>query len=1080
MKNFTSFLFFFAIMALGCFGQNQAPVGGNDTVQIISQVRTCVDVKANDYDPNGDEFFISQVQNYYTMEVYIEDDHICLYGFKEYLTTQTIWYILSDSFSTSDTVWLTIEILANENIPVPIADTFSLLQLANQQIDILENDIDPNNENLFIYWVGGEYNCTYSISDDQKFINVIPGIADTICNFSYWINNVSGLVSHTGTTVYIKILPNTDIPTINPDTVIAIAGIPVEIYPLENDIDYQGDEIEVYNFTTPQLGNIEKLNNTFTFTSGVSIVDSTSFLYTIREKNNPDLYTSWAEVFIDIRRNPNRPYAIADTVSVMAGKTIYIDVLANDYDMNNDSIRIMQISGGGSITSDQKIAYTANYISADQVVLSYRNYQINNSQYYSEWAKVVINVIENPGLPVAVSDTIYARGGIPITFKPLKNDLANEADTLILKYNNIDNPTNHHWGINQLNDDVLTYTSVFQANGTDYFRYRIVDEEGKVMTLGDIIVICESKFYDSLQISNINAGVNGGGFLFSRYAELPGVGLFTNSTPPGWVDNFSSHFEYPKNSRKTTIFNSTLWAGGIDSQDNLHLAAERYKQGSGYSGGIDFQPGPIAGQYDTDYLKRYIRTWKVSRAQIEYHMNNYWKSGYTPAEVILNWPGNGKTSNGEAAMLAPFFDRNADGFYDCMDGDYPLIRGDETIFLMYNDDLVHTESSGSPIGLEVHAMVYGYQNPNDTAIYNSVFVHYDLFNRSDETYHDFYFGIFTDTDLGFGWDDYIGCDVANGSFYTYNGKPRDGDGQYWAYGDNPPAQSVTILAGPFKDNDLLDNPAEDCYESINGLGYDNGIADDERLGMSAFTYFNSSGAPGPYMTDPLYAVDYYNFLRAKWKDGSEMMYGGNGHPSTGAVGPGCKYMFPGDSDPTNWGTNCLQPNGGYNQNGKYWTETETQNAYGDRRGCTSMGPTTFQPGQVQEIELAFCIGQASQGIPGSGLENLFTNLNIIKEQVTNGNIIAPNNELGIKHIPAADKTILIYPNPADGFLTIEIPTLDESAHFTIYNLIGNEVSEGLITNHQRQTLNISNLKPGIYLIRVYNQKSNYLVKFVKK
>ncbi len=42
--------------------------------------------------------------------------------------------------------------------------------------------------------------------------------------------------------------------------------------------------------------------------------------------------------------------------------------------------------------------------------------------------------------------------------------------------------------------------------------------------------------------------------------------------------------------------------------------------------------------------------------------------------------------------------------------------------------------------------------------YNSretVFVHYDLINRSENTYHDFYFGVFADVDLGYAWDDYI-------------------------------------------------------------------------------------------------------------------------------------------------------------------------------------------------------------------------------------------------------------------------------------------------------------------------------------
>ena len=85
-----------------------------------------------------------------------------------------------------------------------------------------------------------------------------------------------------------------------------------------------------------------------------------------------------------------------------------------------------------------------------------------------------------------------------------------------------------------------------------------------------------------------------------------------------------------------------------------------------------------------------------------------------------------------------------------------------------------------------------------------------------------------------------------------------------------------------------------------------------------------------------------------------MQYGGDayGTPEVGVVGPECNYMFPSDSDPDNIGTGGVAPNGGYNTNGKYWTEEECGNAPSDRRGLAMVGPFSFTAGGVKELDYA--------------------------------------------------------------------------------------------------------------------------------
>ncbi len=72
-----------------------------------------------------------------------------------------------------------------------------------------------------------------------------------------------------------------------------------------------------------------------------------------------------------------------------------------------------------------------------------------------------------------------------------------------------------------------------------------------------------------------------------------------------------------------------------------------------------------------------------------------------------------------------------------------------------------------------------------------------------------------------------------------------------------------------------------------------------------------------------------------------MLYGGNAHTNSGAQGPECDFMFPGNSDPCNWGTGGTPPNGGLNQNGNYWTEETVGNQPNDRRFMQSAGPLNW-------------------------------------------------------------------------------------------------------------------------------------------
>ena len=441
-----------------------------------------------------------------------------------------------------------------------------------------------------------------------------------------------------------------------------------------------------------------------------------------------------------------------------------------------------------------------------------------------------------------------------------------------------------------------------------------------------------------LEINNVFPTILGDGTYFVPQREIY-YGEYYDET----YYNCST-WEVPAGSGKQTIFQHSLWFGGLDANDSLHLAATRFGQV-----GQEYWPGPLKtadGSIDWMTSVKFHHIWNLTRAEIDQFIANHGNAGYQIPDDIMTWPAHG--DDGYAQNLAPFVDVNGDGRYNPNDGDYPDIKGDQCLFFIFNDSFKpHTESGGGKLGLEVHAMVYAFNAPNDEALNNTVFVNYKFFNRSTNDYHNTYLGLWTDWDIGYSNDDYVGCDVQRNSCFAYNGNPIDGEGQPWAYGDNHPAQVLTVLNGP------------------------------DGLGMTGFMYhYNSGGVNG----DPSWAPEYYLYLQGCWKDGQHMQYGSNafgchytiwegGEPieiDFDPVGPECNYMFPGDSDPENIGTGGVAPNGGYNTNGKYWTEEECYESLSslipeyednpfipsDRRGLAMVGSFNFPAGSMKELDYA--------------------------------------------------------------------------------------------------------------------------------
>ena len=463
-----------------------------------------------------------------------------------------------------------------------------------------------------------------------------------------------------------------------------------------------------------------------------------------------------------------------------------------------------------------------------------------------------------------------------------------------------------------------------------------------------------------------------------------------------WQDRATSQasYEVPKGGGISSLYAGALWMGGISPDQQLKLAALTFR-----NRGNDYWTGPLtndgSAEIDAEVCNQYDEFFVSTRSDAQRHRQYFdavaggtvdeeFPDGYAMPSYFRDYPAHGNTEANQDYYLAPFKDYDGDGFYSPDNGDYPWydflqeidcknrkredivpLYGDRNFYWIFNDKgNVHSESQGEPIGMEIRAQAFAFSTNDE--VNNMTFHNYVLINQGTQTLANTYFGVWVDADVGTATDDYVGCDVQRGLGYSYNGDAVDEpSSSSQGYGENPPAVGIDFFEGPYQDTDSIDNPltsnfsnAIDSlgipYEGI-GIGYGDGIVDNERFGMRRFVYYNNSG--NQINGEPSTPLHFYNYMNGIWKNGQKMAYGGDGvSAATGAnLDIEADYMFPGDTDPFNWGTGgtTVDP----------WTEVTSGNPPADRRFIQAAGPFTLEPGDYNNITMGVVWARATAGDP---------------------------------------------------------------------------------------------------------------------
>jgi hypothetical protein len=245
----------------------------------------------------------------------------------------------------------------------------------------------------------------------------------------------------------------------------------------------------------------------------------------------------------------------------------------------------------------------------------------------------------------------------------------------------------------------------------------------------------------------------------------------------------------------------------------------------------------------------------------------------------------------------------------------------------------------------------------------------------------------------------------------------------------------------------------------------NGVVDEpgEKCLMNHFLYFNNDFS---VTGNPAMALDFYNYLRGQWKDGTPLTYWGNGYDplSTDYT----DFAFTGPLyDTTGWSESHPCPGC-------------SPNPASDRRFIISSGPVNFPAHGKSSLDYAYVYTREPDQPNGPN-----TSWAVNRDQVARikhffeTDSFPCNHVIGINEMDQENIPFTIYPNPARAELNVLISSKNPgNVKYIITDVMSRPITKGRSTSASGFRIDVSELSSGIYFLSVFNEKTRSVRKFI--
>ena len=363
-------------------------------------------------------------------------------------STQQYILTVTDSFGcvSSDTM-----VVYLNNPPIANTDSVVINEDSTVVIAILDNDTDLDS-NIDSTSIQISINPTSGVAT----INTTTGTITYVPNPNFFgSDSLQYVICDTGLPVYcdtawvyITVNPINDAPIAVDDSVTSVEDSCIQIIVLANDSDVENGIVvsSLGTLTNPNNGTItlDTLTGVYTYCPDTNFIGIDTLVYIICDNGVPALCDT-AIVIITVNPKNDAPIAVNDSVTLCSSDSIVIDVLANDFDPDNDtlSLAIIQnpLNGVAYIDTSLNIVYqptiSSNGIDSIQYVIC--DNQIP-SLCDTAWAYIFINA--TPTIVLTTTDskcfgdsvgsiTSIVNGNSPFVYSWSNADTLSSIDSLV-------------------------------------------------------------------------------------------------------------------------------------------------------------------------------------------------------------------------------------------------------------------------------------------------------------------------------------------------------------------------------------------------------------------------------------------------------------------------------------------------------------------------------------------------------------------------------------------------------------------------------------------------------------------------
>jgi hypothetical protein len=270
--------------------------------------------------------------------------------------------------------------------------------------------------------------------------------------------------------VNITVNPVNDNPVAVDDSATTDEDTSVTIDVVANDTDVDGDARSLASVGNAVNGSVAILNGMAVFSPNPNFHGTGSFTYTVSDGNGG---TDTGDVTVTVNSVNDNPVAVDDSATTDEDTSVTIDVLANDTDVDGDTVTLASVSnpvnGSVSISSGQAVfSPAANFHGTGSF-----DYSVSDGHGGTATGHVTVTVNSVNDNPVAVDDSATTDEDTSVTIDVVANDTDVDGDAVTLAA--VSNPVN---GSVVINAGQAVFSPAANFHGTGSFDYSVSDGHG--------------------------------------------------------------------------------------------------------------------------------------------------------------------------------------------------------------------------------------------------------------------------------------------------------------------------------------------------------------------------------------------------------------------------------------------------------------------------------------------------------------------------------------------------------------------------------------------------------------------------